>query len=89
GNALYFLGWLEAAIASYDRALSLKPDSPNTLYNKACCYALQGKLELALENLQRAVALDPHEYRTVAQTNSDFDPLRQDDRFSALLNGWN
>ncbi len=81
------MGLLEPAIDSYDKALTLKPDNPNTLYNKACCYALQGDYELAFESLQRAVQLNPHEYREIAKTNSDFDGLRRDQRFTALIHG--
>ena len=54
------------------------------LYSKACCYALQNRLELALENLQKAIQLD-NEYREMAKTDSDFDNIRNDVRFQELL----
>ncbi|MEH2446474.1 MAG: tetratricopeptide repeat protein [Nostoc sp.] len=46
-------------IASYYQALKFKPDKHEAWYNKACSYALQGKIELALENLQQAINLSP------------------------------
>jgi tetratricopeptide (TPR) repeat protein len=54
-------------------------------YNKAACYALQGDVEQALENLQQAINLSPDEYREKARTDSDFESLREDERFQALL----
>jgi tetratricopeptide (TPR) repeat protein len=55
------------------------------LYNKACCYALQGNVEQALENLQQAINLSPDQYRKMAKTDSDFENLREYERFQALI----
>jgi tetratricopeptide (TPR) repeat protein len=85
GIALFNLGRHEEAIASYDRAIEIKSDYYEAWYNKACCYGLQGKIELALENLQQAIYLNPDEYREMANTDPDFDPIRDDLRFQALL----
>jgi tetratricopeptide (TPR) repeat protein len=85
GVALSALSRKEEAIAAYDQALNLKPDYHQALYNKACCYSLQGKVELALENLSKAVRLNPSEYRKLAQTNSDFDAIRDHPGFKALV----
>jgi tetratricopeptide (TPR) repeat protein len=85
GTALYHLGRIEEAIASYDQALQFKPDYPNAFYNKACCYALRGNIEQAIENLQQAINLSPDEYRKMAKTDSDFDSIREDERFQALI----
>ncbi len=85
GNALGKLGRYEEAIDSYDRAIKLKPEDPSAFYNKACCYGLQGKVELALENLQHAIHLNPDEYRAMAKTDTDFDSIREDGRFQALV----
>lgn len=85
GIALDELGRYEEAVASYDRALQLKPDNDAAWYNKACCYALQGNTELAIENLQKAIQLSPDKYREMAKADPDFDKIRYDERFQALI----
>ncbi|NJR68081.1 MAG: hypothetical protein HC771_04925 [Synechococcales cyanobacterium CRU_2_2] len=70
--------------ASYDQALAIKPDSNSALYNKACAYALSSEPDLAFTHLHQAIQLNP-ENRTLAQTDSDLDSLRQDPRFQQLL----
>lgn len=75
----------EAAIAAYDAALAIKPDFHEALYTKAWCYSLQGKVELALENLSKVIQLSPSECRKRAQTAPDFDAIRDHPDFKALL----
>ena len=84
GNALDDLGKLEEAISSFDNALKFKPDDAATYYNKACTYALQKNISLALENLKQAINLD-YQYLEKAKTNTDFDKIRNDRRFIDLL----
>ena len=71
------------AIASYDKAIQLKPNEPNAWYGKAFCYVLQGNVELAIQNLQWAIGLDPT-FKEKAINNSDFDAIREDERFKKL-----
>jgi len=85
GIVLRKLGRFEEAIASYDQALKIKPDYHQAWYNKACYYALKGNIEQVLENLQQAINLNPDEYRKMAKTDSDFDGIREDERFQALI----
>ncbi|NEP14382.1 MAG: tetratricopeptide repeat protein [Symploca sp. SIO2C1] len=85
GNGLYKLRRIEDAIASYDKAIEFNPDDDAAWYNKACFYALQNNCDLAIENLQQAIHLNPDEYREMAKTDSDFDNLRSDTRFQALI----
>jgi tetratricopeptide (TPR) repeat protein len=85
GMGFSALGRLEEAIASYDKALEIQPNDANTFYGKACCYALQGNVDLAIENLQQAINLNPDKYREIAKTESDFDSIREDNRFHALI----
>lgn len=84
GVLLARLGRYEAAIASYDCALALQPNDPDFAYNKACCYGLQNRVELALNWLKQAIDLDP-EILDCAKTDADFDSIRQDERFQALI----
>jgi superkiller protein 3 len=46
---------------------------------------LQGDIERAIENLTQAIHLNPKQYRELAKTDADFDAIRPDDRFEALL----
>jgi tetratricopeptide (TPR) repeat protein len=85
GIALAYLGRYEEAIATLDKALKIKPDSPRPLYGRACTYALQDEVEPAVDNLWQAIQLSPDEYRNLAKTDSDFDRIRSDPRFQALI----
>ncbi|NET60559.1 MAG: tetratricopeptide repeat protein [Symploca sp. SIO2E6] len=72
-------------IASYDRAIEIKPDDGAAWYNKACCYGLQNNIDLAIQNLQQAINLNPDKYREMAKTDSDFDNIRSEPRFQELI----
>ncbi|MDZ8185221.1 MAG: tetratricopeptide repeat protein [Nostoc sp. ChiSLP02] len=85
GNVLDELGRYQEAMASYDQALQFKPDYHEAWYNKAYCYALQNNVELAVENLQQAININPEECREWVKSNSDFDNIREDKRFQALI----
>ena len=85
GISLDNLGRYEEAISSYDKAVEFKPDDHQAWYNKSCIYALQSNIEQAIENLQIAINLHPEKVREWTKTNSDFDAIREDERFQALL----
>ncbi len=79
------LGRYEAAIESYDQAIQHKPDYENAFYNRACAHSLSQNPEAALQDLATAIRLAPEHYRKLAQTDSDFDGMRDDPKFQALL----
>ncbi|WP_414544340.1 tetratricopeptide repeat protein [Nostoc sp. CCY0012] len=85
GNALRQLKRNEEAIAAYDKALAIQPDFYQAWYNKACSYAKLGNIEQALENLQKAIDLSHDRYIEMARTDSDFDGIREDERFQTLM----
>ena len=85
GIALRNLGRYEEAIKSFDKALEIKPDNANALYNRACCFSLQNQIEPAIENLAKAISLD-NKYQEMAKTDSDFDKIRENSRFQSLIN---
>jgi serine/threonine protein kinase/Flp pilus assembly protein TadD len=70
------------------RALALDPEEPVTLYNVACVYALQGKIEPAIECLEKAVQ-HGFGHRGWIEHDSDLDALRSHPRFGALLGKMN
>jgi tetratricopeptide (TPR) repeat protein len=61
-------------------ALDERPDAPAILYNLACAEALAGEADAALEHLNAAIAGD-EVFREPAQSDSDFDSIRDDPRF--------
>ncbi|WP_315788653.1 TPR end-of-group domain-containing protein [Fischerella sp. JS2] len=81
---LYSAKEYEDAIASYNKAVAIKVDDHEAWYNKACCYALQRNIEQAIANLQKAIILNP-ECREMAKTDSDFDAIRENERFQTLI----
>ena len=86
GYALSKLGQYETAIVCFDDALAIKADDDDVIYNKACYHGLKGDADIAIPCLQAAIALDP-ENRDLAKTDTDFDPIRHDERFRALVEG--
>ncbi|MBG1245493.1 tetratricopeptide repeat protein [Nostoc sp. NZL] len=85
GIVLDDLGRYEEAIASYEQVLKIKPHSHQAWYNKACSYALKGNIEQALEKLQKAISLNHDQCIKWAKADSDFDSIRQDKCFQALI----
>jgi tetratricopeptide (TPR) repeat protein len=74
----------DQAILCYERAIELKPDEASPWFNKACSYSLLENVEKVIAALQRAIALDAR-FGDKAKTNSDFDLVRNDERFKKLL----
>lgn len=73
------------ALVHCDEAIDMNPSSEFGYYGKACCYALQGDNELAIKFFNDAVNLSPHHCCSEARTNPDFDRLRNDERFIAIM----
>ena len=74
------------AVAACDKVIQQKPDIPIGWYSKACCYALQGNIELAIKNLKWTIQIDS-KYQEVAKNDSNFDEIREDERFQKLIDG--
>ncbi|AFY35854.1 tetratricopeptide repeat protein [Calothrix sp. PCC 7507] len=87
GLALAYLKKYHDAIASYDQALLIQPQDNCAYYNKACCYGLLGDVDLAIENLRQVIKHNSEECREMLKTDSDFDGIRSDMRFHALIMG--
>jgi quercetin dioxygenase-like cupin family protein len=60
------------------------PDDPAVLYNLACAESLLGRADEAIDHLGQSIAID-ESFREFAQTDSDFDPIRDDPRFKELV----
>jgi Flp pilus assembly protein TadD len=85
------LGWcykrtgkLDRAIESLEEALNVEPNDALVHYNLACYWSLAKNKRQALTYLAKAFKLED-EYRRLVAAESDFDPLRNDPAFQALI----
>jgi len=62
------------------------PEYPGLLYNLACCESLAGRKADAIGHLRLAVERSEN-VRSYLEGDSDFDPLREEPAFQALLAG--
>ncbi|WP_242719154.1 tetratricopeptide repeat protein [Microcoleus vaginatus] len=85
GIILARAGRYTEAIAECEQAIKQDPKDESGYYGKACCYALQGEIEQAIDNLQKAIDIAPRRSRREAKHNPDFDSIRDDERFRALM----
>ncbi len=86
GIALWYLERQEEAITSLNRSVELNPEFASAYYNLACFYAQSGEKKDMLENLSKAIELDRYtDYREMADEDGDFDPFRDDEDFTALV----
>ena len=84
GVAYHALQDYARAIEDYGRAIELSPEYATAYYNTACAYALMGEAGEAYEWLEKAIGLD-EKYRKLARDDKDFDGIREDERFKALV----
>jgi adenylate cyclase len=64
--------------------LAIDPEDVAVLYNVACVYALAGSSEEALDHLDKAIQ-NGFGHRDWLENDSDWDSLRGEPRFQALL----
>ena len=83
-TALSRLGERARSLDWAARALAIDPEDCGILYNVACVYSLQGKIDDAVNCLEKAV-VRAYWYRRWAQHDSDLDNLRGDPRFQDLM----
>jgi tetratricopeptide (TPR) repeat protein len=72
------------ALEKCEQILSSAPKNYGALYDKARCYALQGNVDSAVENLREAINLSS-KCREGARTDSEFDAIRRDKHFQQLI----
>jgi tetratricopeptide (TPR) repeat protein len=90
-DSLYDRGVIElnrgeyvAAQEMFERALKREPEAAHIHYGLAATRARLGSIDLALESLQRALAIQPS-LRVRAQHDHDLNPLRNDPDFDRLI----
>ena len=75
------------AVKTFDRRLARGADDPFTKYYMAALYALKGETDRALRYLDDTIQHLPALNRTRARMDPDFDAVRTDPRFTALVDG--
>lgn len=84
GYSLHMDGQLEKAIEAHKKAVELNGNPQTATYNLACAYSLLGDAEKARAFLKDAIELGFND-RSQVDNDSDFDNVRNDPEFLALL----
>jgi tetratricopeptide (TPR) repeat protein len=83
-NRLYLEGRYAEAADGGREAVKAHPEYAGLLYNLACCESLAGRTAHAIEHLRLAIDKSGR-YRSFAIGDSDFDPIREEPAFQALV----
>jgi tetratricopeptide (TPR) repeat protein len=85
GIILARAGRYDEALVDCEEAIKQNPKHESGYYAKACYYALKNDIDQVLENLKKAIDIEPNTSRSEARWNPDFDGIRDDERFRALV----
>jgi tetratricopeptide (TPR) repeat protein len=83
-NPLYEAGRYAEAADRGRQLVEAHPQYAGLFYNLACCESLAGRTADAVEDLGRAIDRSER-FRSYAQGDSDFDPIRDEPAFQALI----
>jgi adenylate cyclase len=86
-GALIDVGRTQEALDMADRAVALAPTDGGVLHNAACAYAHAGRADEAIALLERRMKAAGTIYRDWIDHDPDFDSIRDDPRFVALVQG--
>lgn len=85
GNALSELQRYDLAIQAYNKCLIIKSDFAWAWYRKARCYVLKNDINSALENLEKAITLNPEKFTAIAINDRYLEGVRKDKRFRKII----
>ena len=80
------LGRTDEAVAEGKKALELSPDDPLMMYNVACVFGRLGDVKRAVQLLRSSIEAGLEDYEWL-KTDPDFDNIRGEPEFAALLKG--
>jgi tetratricopeptide (TPR) repeat protein len=83
---LYEAGEYAEVVDRGRELIEANPQYAELVYNLACCESLAGRTTDAIEHLQQAVQRSER-LRAFAKEDSDFDPIRDEPAFKALVGG--
>ena len=81
---LYDKGEHDELRAQLEDLIAANPQYPMLVYNLACSESLSGRTSDAIDHLRRAVGAS-EKLRADARSDSDFDPIRDEPSFKALI----
>jgi Tfp pilus assembly protein PilF len=84
GVFLHNKGEFEEALKFLSQAAEIHPRNENVLYCVAAAAARAGDTTVALKALRSAIVVNSAN-RAQARSDSDFDPIREDEQFAALV----
>jgi tetratricopeptide (TPR) repeat protein len=84
GVYLHNRGDFRGALKQLNQAAELEPKNDDVLYCMAAAASRAGDPEAAVKALRSAIASSPAS-RAQARWDADFDPIREDDDFAALV----
>ncbi|HET6373398.1 MAG TPA: protein kinase [Candidatus Polarisedimenticolia bacterium] len=84
GNALVSIGERERGLELAAKALAVDPNDTSILYNVACLYSVARMRDEAVDTLTKAVAAGFNQ-KSWIEKDADFDFIRDDPRYKALL----
>jgi len=84
-GVLIDLGRTEEALSMAERAVKLAPTDSSVLHNAVCAYAHAGEVDKAIEMMERRLQASGYFYRDWVEHDPDFDSIRDDPRFKALI----
>ena len=73
------------AIECYDKAIKLDPTDANAWFYRGSCKVKTGNIENGLIDLEKAIEIGKQEVIEMAQKDNDFESIRNDERFKAIL----
>ena len=79
------VGDIEEGLEWASRAVEIDPEDTGILYNVACTYSLAGRIEKAIDFLERAVAAGFSQKEWIVN-DGDLAPLREHSRYLTLIN---